>query len=425
MPLGTLDRRAPPFFRHGPSALSTVVFLTALSLFLMVAYARLGLTPPLRSAISTLLYPVQWLVTQPVTLARRTDAYFETIRSVQESEDAVRRQMLLQAQRSSQVEELLLENNRLRGLLGLRDRVSASEQVAEVLYDAPDPYTRRVVIDRGSMQGVALGSPVIDELGVLGQVTRVYPFLSEVTLVIDRDFAIPVLNSRTGERSVAFGDPTGLSDGALELRFMPGDADVQKGDLLTTSGVDGVYPAGLAVARVDMVERRSDTAFARIRCVPLARVHAARHVMVLKPLTDQFAQLPGSPRAAPEAGAGKGNAKGGKAGGAAEPVPAASGTASAATATAAGAAALAAGAAKPSAGKRPAGESSGARKAAASQAATAVPPKSVARGRAPSAGNAAAGADDARARPAPAPARRRARPSSPSKAATPATGAQP
>jgi rod shape-determining protein MreC len=305
MPLGTLDRRAPPFFRHGPSALSTVVFLTALSLFLMVADARLGITPPLRSAISTVLYPVQWLVTQPVALVRRTSAYFDTIRSVQDSEDMVRRQMLQQAQRSSQVEELMLENERLRGLLGLRDRIVAPEQVAEVLYDAPDPYTRRVVIDRGMTQGIVLGSPVIDELGVLGQVTRVYPFLAEVTLVIDREFAIPVLNSRTGERSVAFGDPAGGSDGALELRFMPGDADVQKGDLLTTSGVDGVYPAGLAVARVDMVERRSDTAFAKIRCVPLARVHGARHVMVLKPLTDQFAQLPGSPGVPDDAGSKK------------------------------------------------------------------------------------------------------------------------
>ena len=305
MPLGTLDRTAPPFFRHGPSALSTVIFFAALSLFLMVADARLGITPPLRSAISALLYPVQWLVTQPVEFARRTGAYFDTVRSVQESEDMVRRQMLQQAQRSSQVEDLLLENTRLRELVDLKGRITAPEQVAEVLYDAPDPYTRRVVINRGMSRDVALGSPVIDELGVLGQVTRVYPFLAEVTLLVDRDFAIPVLNSRTGERSVAFGDPAGGAGGALELRFMPGDADVQVGDLLTTSGVDGVYPAGLAVARVDKVERRSDTAFARIRCQPLARMQGARHVMVLQPLTDKFAAPPADNPAA-AAGADKG-----------------------------------------------------------------------------------------------------------------------
>ncbi len=416
MPLGTLDRRAPPFFRHGPSALSTVVFLTALSLFLMVADARLGITPPLRSAISTVLYPVQWLVTQPVALVRRSGAYFDTIRSVQESEDTVRRQLLEQAQRSSQVEELMLENERLRGLLGLRDRVAAPEQVAEVLYDAPDPYTRRVVIDRGMTQGVALGSPVIDELGVLGQVTRVYPFLAEVTLVIDREFAIPVLNSRTGERSVAFGDPAGGSDGALELRFMPGDADVQKGDLLTTSGVDGVYPAGLAVARVDMVERRSDTAFAKIRCVPLARVHGARHVMVLKPLTDQFAQLPGSPASADAAGSKKGS-KGAKA----------EVGATAATATGLGAAATAAakpgGAAAPPAPTRqaaadkkpivPAGHSAAANHG---KEASATHRTSSGSAKKSPAQAATAARDDAGDRPAPPRARPRARASAPSKA---------
>lgn len=290
MPLGTLDRSAPPFFRQGPSARSTLAVLTALSLFLMVADTRLGITPPLRSAVSTLLYPVQWLALQPVRLGRLGSDYLQTVRSAQEVEDTARRGMLQQAQRASQVEELLLENRRLRELLSLRERLEAPEQAAEVLYDAPDPYTRRVVIDRGRMQGVALGAPVLDETGVLGQVTRLHPLLSEVSLLVDRDFSIPVLNTRTGARSVAYGDPAG--GGALELRFMPGNADVEEGDLLTTSGVDGVYPAGLPVARVSQVERRSDSAFARIHCLPLARTQGARHVLVLQPLTAQLPQRP-------------------------------------------------------------------------------------------------------------------------------------
>jgi len=290
MPLGTLDRSAPPFFRQGPSARSTLAVLTALSLFLMVADTRLGITPPLRSAVSTVLYPVQWLALQPVRLGRQGSDYLQTVRSAQEVEDTARRGMLQQAQRASQVEELLLENRRLRELLNLRERLEAPEQAAEVLYDAPDPYTRRVVIDRGQLQGVALGAPVLDETGVLGQVTRLHPLLAEVSLLVDRDFSIPVLNTRTGARSVAYGDPAG--GGALELRFMPGNADVEEGDLLTTSGVDGVYPAGLPVARVSQVERRSDSAFARIHCLPLARTQGARHVLVLQPLTAQLPQRP-------------------------------------------------------------------------------------------------------------------------------------
>jgi len=290
MPLGTLDRSAPPFFKQGPSARSTLAVLTALSLFLMVADTRLGITPPLRSAVSTVLYPVQWLALQPVRIGRLASETMATVRSAQSVEDTARRGMLQQAQRANQVEELLLENRRLRELLELRQRLAAPELAAEVLYDAPDPYTRRVIVDRGQLQGVALGAPVLDETGVLGQVTRLHPLLAEVSLLVDRDFAIPVLNTRTGARSVAYGDPAG--GGALELRFMPGNADVEEGDLLTTSGVDGVYPAGLPVAKVSHVERRSESAFARIHCLPLANTQGARHVLVLQPLTPQIPPRP-------------------------------------------------------------------------------------------------------------------------------------
>jgi len=169
--------------------------------------------------------------------------------------------------------------------------VTTPSQAAQVLYDAADPYTRKVIIDRGLTEGVLAGSPVIDETGVLGQVTRVYPLVSEVTLVTDRDQAIPVLNTRTGARGVAFGD-SALRSSGLELRFMAANADVQPGDLLTTSGVDGVYPPGLPVARVAKVERRVDTAFARITCTPLALVSGVGHVMVLKPVTAQIAPRP-------------------------------------------------------------------------------------------------------------------------------------
>ena len=296
MPLGTLDRTAPPFFKQGPSALSTLVFFAALALFLMVADARLGITPPLRMAISTVLYPLERIALQPVAWVRSGLGYLQTVQSAQQMEDAARQQMLQQSQRANQVEELMLENGRLRELLALRPRLNAPEQAAEVLYDAPDPYTRRVIIDRGMLQDVAVGSPVIDEAGVLGQVTRVHPFLAEVTLLVERDYAIPVLNTRTGVRGVAYGNPTSDLGGGLELRFMPSAADVQEGDVLTTSGVDGVYPAGLPVAKVDKVERRADSAFARIHCIPMARMQGARHVMVLQPLS---AQLPPRPAAAP------------------------------------------------------------------------------------------------------------------------------
>jgi rod shape-determining protein MreC len=301
MPLGTLDRVPPPFFRQGPSALSKLAMCSALALLFMVADARFKVMQPLRVSLAVVLYPVQWLAMRPVLLAQSAGQYFASLASAQEAQEQAQLQRSLQSQRANQVEHLSIENERLRKLLGLRDRLQATAVSAQVIYDAADPYTRKVVIDKGQLQHVGVGSPVLDEFGVLGQVTRVYPLVSEVTLITDRDQAIPVLNTRTGARGVAFGDVTTHAD-ALELRFMAANADVVAGDLLTTSGVDGVYPPGLAVARVEKVERRVDAVFARIYCTPMAMVSGAMHVMVLEPVS---AQMPDRPAAAAAVVAGK------------------------------------------------------------------------------------------------------------------------
>nr|WP_315494296.1 rod shape-determining protein MreC [uncultured Rhodoferax sp.] len=293
MPLGTLDRDPPPFFRQGPSALSKLAVCSALALFLMVADSRFKMMQPLRVVLATALYPVQWLALQPVLLVQTTTTYFTTVASAESAQEEARKKLSLQSLRANQVEQLELENLRLRKLLDLSPRLTAPAKAAQVLYDAADPFTRKVVINKGLMHQLALGSPVLDEMGVIGQVTRVYPAMSEVTLITDRDHAIPVLNARTGARGVAFGDTSTHAD-ALELRYMAANADVAVGDLLTTSGVDGVYPPGLPVARVEKVERQVDAVFARIYCVPLAMVSGTTHVLVLDPLSSQMPARPAS-----------------------------------------------------------------------------------------------------------------------------------
>ena len=308
MPLGTLDRDPPPFFRQGPSALSKLAVFSALALFFMVADARFNVMQPLRVVLATVLYPVQWLAMRPVLLAENGGQYFTALSTAQSQEEQARKKLSLQSQRANQVEQLELENTRLRNLLALRERLQSPAMAAQVIYDAADPYTRKVVIDKGLADRVALGSPVLDESGVLGQVTRVYPLVSEVTLVTDRDHAIPVLNARTGARGVAFGDTSTHAD-AMELRFMAANADVAVGDLLTSSGVDGVYPPGLPVARVERVERRVDAVFARIYCIPLALVAGAGHVMVLEPLNTQMAPRPVPDMPAAGAGVKRGDIK--------------------------------------------------------------------------------------------------------------------
>jgi rod shape-determining protein MreC len=289
MPLGTLDRSPPPFFKQGLSALSKLVIFSALAIFLMVADARLGMTGPLRSTLFTVLQPLQWLSLQPGRALGAVREHFASLSEAQKQAELARQELARQLLRGGQFEQLSQENQQLRELLELRPKLSAPAKAAEVIYEAADPYSQKVIIDKGITAGIAVGSPVIDAAGVIGQVTRVHPLVSEVTLVIDRELSIPVLNPRTGVRSVAYGEP---SQGALELRFMASNADVQEGDLLTTSGVDGIYPAGLPVARVTQIQRQAESTFARIYCQPLARVGAARHLLVLQPLKDQLPPAP-------------------------------------------------------------------------------------------------------------------------------------
>ena len=299
MPLGTLDRTPPPFFRQGPSALTKLVFFSALALFLMIADARLRLLEPVRAAVAMALLPVQSVLAVPVEMLRGGGDYLRGLRQAQADESAAHARMAALAERAARTEQLAQENARLRALLDLRPAVPVRALTAEVMYEAADPFSRKVFLDRGSQHGVVPGAPVINEAGVIGQVTRAFALTSEVTLLVDKDAAIPVINTRTQQRSAAFGGG-GVGPGGMELRFVSGHADVQVGDLLQTSGLDGVYPPGLPVARISSVERRAEAGFARIGLMPMAPPDGVRHVLVLEP---SRLQLPPRPElAAAESG---------------------------------------------------------------------------------------------------------------------------
>jgi len=295
MPLGTLDRTPPPFFRQGLSALAKLGLFSALALLLMVADARWRIVDPLRAALATALLPVQRALTVPVEAWEGGGDYLQGLREARQAESAARAALAAQSTKALQADKLAAENQQLRALLELRPALSVKSVAAEILFEAADPYSRKVFIDRGATQGVQRGAPVVNEAGVLGQVTRVYPLTAEVTLLTDRDAAIPVINTRTQQRSVAFGGAGGGANPGLELRFMAGNADVQAEDRLSTSGLDGVYPPGLPVARVTAVERRADSGFARIALAPTASPDGVRHVLVLEPVG---LQLPPRPQTA-------------------------------------------------------------------------------------------------------------------------------
>jgi rod shape-determining protein MreC len=297
MPIGTLDRTPPPFFRQGPSALSKLVFFSALALFLMVADSRFKLAGNVRATLAVLLLPVQRALAVPVDMWQGGSNYFLGLQQALSNEKRMQERLARQADRMQRTQQIEQENARLRALLELRPALAVRSQAAEILYEAADPYSRKVLIDKGSNQGVVVGSPVVNDAGVLGQVTRAYPVTSEVTLLGDKDAAIPVMNTRTQQRGAAFGGAAGGLN-TMELRFTSANADVQAGDILNTSGLDGVYPAGLLVARVMSVERRGETGFARVLLKPEANADGVRHVLVLEPVG---AQMPPRPTPAPEA----------------------------------------------------------------------------------------------------------------------------
>jgi rod shape-determining protein MreC len=290
MPLGTLDRSPPPFFRQGPSALTKLVFFSALAVFLMVADRRLEVADPVRQGLAIALLPLQRAVQVPLDLLAGGTGYLQGLQEAQRSAAAATEKLAAQSVRVARAEVLARENDSLRSLLALGQAIGVRSIAAEVMYEAADPFSRKLFIDRGRTQGVVLGAPVVNQDGVLGQVTQLYALTSEVTLLIDKDAAIPVLNLRTQQRSAAFGVGTGM-----EMRFMSSNSDVQTGDVLHTSGLDGVYPPGLAVARVASVQRRVDSGFARITLETAAQADGVRHVLVLEPLALQLPPRTESP----------------------------------------------------------------------------------------------------------------------------------
>jgi rod shape-determining protein MreC len=244
---------------------------------LLVADGRFNLLSMIREVVSVAVYPLQRMAAAPVNLVHRAGEFFATQDALRGENARLAQENLERGAALQQLQALQKENEQLRDLFGMQKRVETKLQVAEVIYSARDPFARRIVVDRGSQHAVKSGQPVIDHGGVLGQVTRVYPWSAEVTLITDKDHLVPVLNVRNGLRAVLAG--TG-NDAAVELRFVPLNADFQSGDRLVTSGIDGVYPSGLPVADVVNVERNAAYLFARITCRPLAGVANNAHVLI-------------------------------------------------------------------------------------------------------------------------------------------------
>jgi rod shape-determining protein MreC len=273
-----MEYSPPPLFKQGASARAKLIIFSLIAITLLVVDARMNALTMVRRVVGTALYPLQVAALAPRDALYAVGDYFTTVSSLQKENAELRRQQVANAQALQENSYLVNENAHLRQLLSADARVPVKSIMSEMLYDTRDPFTRKIVLNRGSTHGLALGQPVIDQAGVVGQVTRLYPYTSEVTLLTDKDQAISVQVVRSGLRSVAYG--RGQS-GVLELRFIAANADIKPGDTLVTSGIDGVFPAGLAVATVATVEHKSGDSFAQIVCLPAAGISRNRQFLVL------------------------------------------------------------------------------------------------------------------------------------------------
>lgn len=298
-----MEHTPPAFFKRGPAPLVRLTFFALLSVALIVLDARFRYAEGLRGALALATQPLQALATAPADVAERISAYFAGQSRLRDENAELRAKLLEAAHSAQRFEAAAAEVARLRRLIGAAERFPGGATAAEILYSGRDPFSRRIIVDKGTRNGVRAGSPVVDESGVLGQVTRAHALVAEVTLLIDKDQAIPVQVVRNGLRAVAFG---GGSSGLLELRFLAANAEIVNGDQLITSGIDGIYPSGLPVAMVTRVERESANTFARVFCQPAAGVERGRYVLVLGP----NASRPTHPEeAAPDAGRDKRSGK--------------------------------------------------------------------------------------------------------------------
>jgi len=273
-----MEHQPPPFFKTGLTPHVRLLIFSALSLAFLVADARFNYLATLRQVASVIVYPFQRIAAAPAAIATRMGEFFVTHSSLRADKARLMEENFNNAAALSLMNGLKAENAHLRELLGARQRFAFPVTTAEVLYAARDPFSRKLIVDKGSQGDVRDGQAVVDDRGVVGQVTRVYPWLSEITLITDKGHLIPVQNLRNGLRAVLAGTGT---DTELDLRFIPLNADFQNGDPLVTSGIDGVYPHGLPVAEVARVERNATQLFARITCTPSAGVANHTHVLIV------------------------------------------------------------------------------------------------------------------------------------------------
>lgn len=279
---------SPAFFIQGPRPFSRLMFFCTLSLVMMAVDARFDYLSKVRQGFSAALHPLEVVASAPNEWGRNLYTYFTSHNQLIQDNFKLRQQALIDRAALQRLATLDAENAHLRTLLAGDAPVIPHATLGEVLHMGRDPFSNIITLNRGSRHQIAAGQAVVDEQGVVGQITRVYPFTSEVTLITDKKLSIPIQIERNQLRAIAFGEGKRHT---LDIPYLPTSVDIKVGDKLVTSGIDGVYPAGLAVAVVTQIKQSQDSPFAKIISRPIAGVNNHKHVLILR--------MPDAPATAP------------------------------------------------------------------------------------------------------------------------------
>ncbi len=287
-------QQTPAFFVRRASPFSRMMLYSALSIIMMAADARLNYLSRARQAFIGALHPLEMIANAPSNWVRDTKKYFTAHNHlVQENyllkQQAFEHQVMLQ--RLSTIQS---ENEHLRSLLNGNIPIQPKAILGEISHTGRDPFSNVVIVNRGSQHGIKPGQAVVDSKGVVGQVTRVFPFSSEVTLITDKQLSIPIQIERNQLRAIAFGE----GNNTLDIPYLPTNVDIQVGDKLVTSGIDGIYPAGLAVATVTKILQNPASPFAKIVSTPVAEVTNHLQLLLLElPEVKETEVKPSAPEA--------------------------------------------------------------------------------------------------------------------------------
>ena len=263
---------------RGASPIARLVFFSALSLALIATDSHFKYLGQVRHQLETYLHPLELMANAPASLYRQVNEYFTTHHHLLDENQLLKSQLLKRSADLQSLKSLEAENTHLRHLIGVRPTMVQQTVMGEILYVSRDRFSKKVIINRGTAHQIMQGAAVMDGFGIVGQITRVFPHTSVVTLITDKSLEVPVLIERNGLRAIAFGHG---QNNIIEIPFLPTNVDIKKGDVLVTSGIDGVYPPGVAVAVVKSIEIVVGSPFAKIICTPTGGVESHRQVLVV------------------------------------------------------------------------------------------------------------------------------------------------